>query len=81
MFGLSVAATVVIAVLLRSIVGFGTSAAGANTPNLLDMTAGLGWIEFLSLFLGWLAAMGGAATGAQRRDRSERQVQEIRPAA
>jgi hypothetical protein len=81
MFGLSVAATVVIAVLLRSIVSFGASAAEANTPNLLNMSAGLGWIEFLSLFLGWLAAMGGAATGAQRRSRLEKPVQEIRPAA
>jgi hypothetical protein len=45
------------------------------------MSAGLGWIEFLSLFLGWLAAMGGAATGAQQRSRLEKPVQEIRPAA
>jgi hypothetical protein len=81
MFGLSVAATVVIAVLLRSIVSFGTSAAEANTPNLLNMSAALGWIEFLSLFLSWLAAMGGAASAAQRRSHLERPVQEIRPAA
>jgi hypothetical protein len=81
MFGLSIAATVVIAALLRSIGSVATSAAEANIPNLLNMSAGLSWIEFLSLFLGWLAAMGGAASGTQRRSRLETPVQEIRPAA
>ena len=37
---------------------------GGHTPYLLGIFANLGWFGFLSLFLGWLAAMGGASTGA-----------------
>jgi hypothetical protein len=38
-----------------------------HNPYLLNVFADLGWVGFIALFLGWLAAMGGAATGAKRK--------------
>lgn len=68
MFGLSVVAALVIAVLGGSSVTAGSATAtGTHNPYVLDILAGLGWAGFLSLFFGWLAAMGGASTGVQRR--------------
>ena len=81
MFGLSVAAALVIMVLA----GNGTSSTAAETavrsPYLLDVMSGLGWAGFLSLFFGWLAAMGGASTGAQQKTAAEPNVHPIRNAA
>jgi hypothetical protein len=80
MFGLSVAAAIVLATLAGTI--FSTAGAvGTHNAYALTMTADLGWILFLSLFLGWLAAMGGASTGAGHTMHTETQVREIRPAA
>jgi len=81
MFGLSVAAALVIIVLA----GNGVSSVGTETavhsPYLMDVASGMGWAGFLSLFFGWLAAMGGAASGAQQKTTLEKNVQPIRNAA
>jgi hypothetical protein len=82
MFGLSV-----IAVALLAIVGGGNTNAGTgliggmHSQFLPSLSVNLTWTGFLSMFLGWLAAMGGAATGAQHRSQPERTAQQIRPAA
>jgi hypothetical protein len=80
MFGLSVAAVWVITA-LAGLFGTGT-AGGAHSGYTLTLTANVSWILFVSLFLGWLAAMGGASSGASRRARPEQQsVQEIKRVA
>jgi hypothetical protein len=75
MFGLSVASVLVLAVL-----GNSSLAGTASTPYVLHLNAGLGWAGFLSLLLGWLAAMGGAST-ATKKTGTERKVEQIRRAA
>jgi hypothetical protein len=84
MFGLSVAAVIVIGALG----GYTTSAAGAaastSSPYLLHMSTGMGWTCFLALFLGWLAAMGGASTGTSAKERLQTTtstVHDMHPAA
>ena len=80
MFGLSVVAAIVL---------LGVAETGMNlavptpvhTSVLASANAGLGWAEFLALFFGWLAAMGGAAADARRRVEPDKDVQPIRPAA
>lgn len=90
MYGLSVVAVIVLFAMGGSALATGVSAAGtvgaagAAAPpvaggGMLGHLAGLGWGSFVALFLGWLAALGGAASGAQRRP--EREVREFRPAA
>lgn len=82
MFGLAVVATLVIAIFAGNTLAARDSMTGVmHNPYLSDMFAGLGWAGFLSLFLGWLAAMGGAATGASRRTEATNNVRQIRPAA
>ncbi len=80
MFGLSVTATLVI-VLLAGFATPGTATASVHSPHLLDMASGLGWAGFLSLFFGWLAAMGGASSAVQTRTMVEKNVHPIRNAA
>lgn len=73
MFGLSV-----VAVLLILGLGEGAMVSGAPTATATTITshssyvlntfASIGWIGFVALFLGWLAAMGGASTGMKRRE-------------
>jgi hypothetical protein len=64
MFGLSVISVIVITVLTGMALSGGASANGtaqsSYTPSALAM---LGWIVFISLLLGWLAAMWGASSG------------------
>jgi hypothetical protein len=63
MFGLSVVAAIIFAALS----GYGANVASAATnmfgghAYLLTLSSGLGWFGFISLFLGWLAAMAGAS--------------------
>jgi hypothetical protein len=65
MFGLSVVAALVITVIGGLSLGNGTGvAANAHSPYILTVFADLGWIGFFALFLGWLAALGGASSGA-----------------
>jgi hypothetical protein len=89
MFGLSVVAVLVITTLGGAALSGGSGVNGsAHSPYILGVFAGLGWAGFLSLFLGWLAAMGGAAGAASstkhtalgRSDETEN-VRQIRPAA
>ena len=77
MFGLSVTALLVLAAL--------ASGAGVNhnlSAYLADMSPAARWTGFLSMLLGWLAAMGGAAsTAVHRADPAVDNVRHIRPAA
>jgi hypothetical protein len=47
----------------------------------LNVAAGLGWTGFISLFLGWLAAMFGASAGAGTKVEAGSNVRDIRSAA
>jgi len=77
MFGLSVLGGLMIAILAG-----GTGVEGSMRGTYLaDLFSGWGWVAFLSLFLGWLAAMGGAASGASRKTDAAHNVREIRTAA
>ena len=81
MFGLSVVSTIIITSLMS---GFWTPAATGHAQFTLTFNAGAQWAEFVALFLGWLAAMGGASAGVMRRYTGTRQVAppvEMRPAA
>jgi hypothetical protein len=71
MFGLSVMSALVVTVLATNAVGLSatTTAPGAHTPYLLNVFADLGWVGFVALFLGWLAAMAGAASSSKREPR------------
>ncbi|MGH9641253.1 MAG: hypothetical protein ACRD3Q_02380, partial [Terriglobales bacterium] len=80
MFGLSVVAAIVLLGVAETGMNLGLSTT-AHTSILASVNPGLGWAEFLALFFGWLAAMGGASTGARRRSEPEQTVQPIRPAA
>ncbi|MGA8507234.1 MAG: hypothetical protein WB762_16645 [Candidatus Sulfotelmatobacter sp.] len=81
MFGLSVMAVVLLAVVGASNISGGTGFIDGTHRYLSGLSVDLGWTGFLSMFLGWLAAMGGALTAAQRRTRPERVAQPIKPAA
>jgi len=82
MFGLSmVGAIIVTSVATQAMVGANAS----HTVSITGLTVGTEWATFLAVFLGWLAAMGGASTGAARlilqtRTAVEPPVQ-MRPAA
>jgi hypothetical protein len=78
MFGLSVAAVLVIVVLAGNGISSTSTEAAVHSPYLLDVTSGLGWAGFLSLFFGWLAAMGGASSGAQQKTFADTNVHPIR---
>ncbi|HTZ83200.1 MAG TPA: hypothetical protein VMB66_08420 [Candidatus Acidoferrales bacterium] len=63
---------------------------GAHNPYTLNIFADLGWMGFIALFLGWLAAMWGAshgltqiASGTGRGTTTEnvRDMRDVRPAA
>jgi len=86
MFGLSVISFVIVAILGGVALTGGSAVPGsAHSPYILTVFADLGWIGFFSLFLGWLAAMGGAAHGALPASESAvsnvREVRDIRRAA
>lgn len=80
MFGLSVVAALVIIAIGGNSMN-GAAAPSAHSAYALEIISGLGWAGFLSLFLGWLAALGGASSGAQRKVETEVMVQPIRKAA
>lgn len=85
MFGLSVAATLIITTLGGAALSGGTGVNGtANSPYILTVFADLGWIGFVALFLGWLAAMFGASSGVSNKAQSVQpgsNVSDIRRAA
>jgi hypothetical protein len=80
MFGLSVVAALVLIVLGGNSIN-GPANLSTHSPYVLTVVSGLGWAGFLSLFLGWLAAMGGASAGIRRNAQAETPVQPIRKAA
>jgi hypothetical protein len=80
MFGLSFVAVAILVMLGASSLSGGTGVAGnAHSSSVLTIFTDLGWIGFVALFLGWLAAMWGAASSVSRPAKSA--VREIRPAA
>jgi hypothetical protein len=83
MFGLSVVASLVLTILAGATLTGGTGVEGsAHSAYLINVFTGLGWIGFLSLFLGWLAAMGGASSGVlHKRDDAVPNVREFKNAA
>jgi len=82
MFGLSVIAVVLVVVLSGTALSGGTGVAdGLHTSYLLTVFSDVGWIGFTSLFLGWLAAMGGAALGPVRLGSGSAEVHDIRRTA
>lgn len=81
MFGLSVVSTMILTALVS---GLWSPAVTGHGQYTLTFNAGAQWAEFVALFLGWLAAMGGASTGVDRRyfgTRQPAQPVEMRPAA
>ncbi len=79
MFGLSVVAAYVVLTLGESVM---TAVAPAARSSLSTVGAGRGWTGFLSLFLGWLAAMGGASSGAiTKTTTAQKDVEPFRKAA
>ena len=83
MFGLSVVASIVLVTLAGAALSGGTGVAGGtHSGYTLSIFAGLGWVGFAALFLGWLAVMAGASSGARSMVRtSGENIREIRPAA
>lgn len=81
MFGLSVASVLVlIGVLGASASGGGAAAnASVHSPYAISLVTGAGWAGFIALFLGWLAALGGASTTIVRKVNPN--VTQMRPAA
>jgi hypothetical protein len=79
MFGLSVVSVIIISSLTNA------ATTGLNTTTHVYYPANLmsdvGWAGFAALFLGWLAAMGGASSGVQRRAAEVREPIQMRPAA
>ena len=79
MFGLASVSAIV--VMLMAI--FTMNGVRAGMPGILatGMSSGTAWTAFLALFLGWLAAMGGASTGTEHKHATLKQVEPVRPAA
>lgn len=82
MFGLSVVSTLVLSAVVTQAMSV---ANGSHTTYSLLAGTSTEWATFLALFLGWLAAMGGASAGVANRTIEVRQpVQppiQMRPAA
>ncbi len=78
MFGLSVAAVLLIGGIGGSAFGRTELAGITHNAYLLGVSADLGWGLFVSLFLGWLAAMGGASTAHREFSGATVQQQHVR---
>lgn len=85
MFGLSVMAVIVTVILSGAALTGGSGlAAGSHSPYMLTVFSDVGWIGFVCLFLGWLAAMGGASQQLKPRvtaSSAPANVRDMRPAA
>lgn len=84
MFGLTVMAVLVMVILSGTALSGGSGlAAGSHGPYMLTVFSDIGWIGFACLFLGWLAAMGGASQQPKPRATtgSTTNVHDMRPAA
>ncbi|MGH9574040.1 MAG: hypothetical protein ACRD40_10995 [Candidatus Acidiferrales bacterium] len=62
MFGLAVTSALLIVVIGGNAFGNTDVAGGVHNAYVLNMFSYLGWSLFVALFLGWLAALGGAST-------------------
>lgn len=62
MFGLSFTAVLLLLLIVGNAVAMTRAAGASSTPYLASLVADLGWPLFIAMFLGWLAAMGGATT-------------------
>jgi hypothetical protein len=82
MFGLSVVASLII-LAIGSNMTLSTAPDGSvHGPYFLSLISQIGWAGFIALFLGWLAALGAAASsGTPAKRQEEKTVQPIRPAA
>ncbi len=78
MFGLSVVSVIVLASLVNAFLMAGTA---LRSGYAMTLTPGMQWAEFIALFLGWLAAMGGASSGVTRRATEVKQPIQMKPAA
>ena len=82
MFGLTVLAAIVLMVAGNSVFpAAGTSTLPVRSYYSLTLFGGSGWIMFLGLLLGWLAAMAGAASAKRASSEEVGNVKTIRPAA
>jgi hypothetical protein len=76
MFGLAVVAGAVLTV------GGGlllpTAAARFSSPASVNLYGGSGWIAFVALFVGWIAAISGAASGRGKRVAATGNIREVR---
>ncbi len=81
MFGLSVVGAIVIASLGGSALnGVAGGNAGIHSVYGLGIAWQLGWMGFVALFLGWLAALWGASSAVEHKP-STQNVRDIRNAA
>ena len=62
MFGLSLTAALLTVVIGGNTLGSTEAAASAHSSYIVGIFTYLGWTLFVALFLGWLAAIGGAST-------------------
>lgn len=84
MFGLSVAGVIVLTSIAGSALSGGTGVNGStHSSYIIGSVATMGWWGFVALFLGWLAAMGGASSGVAHKPLAVAPAspQQIRPAA
>jgi len=82
MFGLSTVGAVVLTAIAGAVLSYGAGAtASTHSMWATGLTSGMAWTGFLSLFLGWLAAMGGASSGVERQSMDTRRPVPMRPAA
>ena len=82
MFGLSTVGAVVLTALAGAVLSYGAATiANAHSVWATGLTPGMAWTGFLSLFLSWLAAMGGASSSVERKSMDTRQTVPMRPAA
>lgn len=86
MFGLTVVSVIVMVILSGTALSGGNAVpGGVHSSYMLTVFADIGWIGFVALFLGWLAAIGGAAHGGVRQSSAgtttSSNIRDIRPAA
>lgn len=81
-FGLSVVATPIIPSIGSDMTQSTAPDGSVHSPFFLSLISQIGWAGFIALFLGWLAALGAAASsGTPAKRQGEKNVQPMRPAA
>lgn len=82
MFGLSVVGTIVLVSIGGTVLSGGTGVNGTvGNPYILNVLSELGWMGFIALFLGWLAAMFGSSSSVSHKAQPTANIRDIRPAA